>query len=81
MKKESIKSIPLTPMPVSIKRFPNHYMALKNNNEKLKQEFILLGTMGNELTLPTYDGLLPENKKKNRYTNIIPCKRIYMISI
>lgn len=68
--------MPLTPIPVSSKRFSRYYSDLKNNPEKLKEEFSLLNKRSSEMIRPSYDGILPENKKKNRYTNVITCKEI-----
>lgn len=70
-KKESIKSISLNPMPISIKSFPQYYSELSNDGDKLKQEYTLLINKSNEITLPCSHGMIPENKKKNRYTNVI----------
>lgn len=69
--KESIKSISLNPMPISIKSFPQYYSELSNDGDKLKQEYTLLINKSNEITLPCSHGMIPENKKKNRYTNVI----------
>ncbi|KAF5281937.1 hypothetical protein FQA39_LY00461 [Lamprigera yunnana] len=71
MKKESIKSIPLNPIPISIKSFPQYYNELSTDSDKLKHEYTLLATKSSEMTISTSNGLLPQNKKKNRYTNVI----------
>ena len=62
------------PTTVPIKDFPAHYDDLKQHINKLKQEFSLLETKSAENSLVVTVALLEDNKKKNRYINILPCK-------
>ncbi|KAF5308898.1 hypothetical protein FQR65_LT00598 [Abscondita terminalis] len=70
-KKESIKPISLNPMPISVKGFPQYYSELSNDEDRLKQEYLLLVSKSNEITSPCLEGISLKNKKKNRYTNVI----------
>ncbi|KAK5643580.1 hypothetical protein RI129_007425 [Pyrocoelia pectoralis] len=72
MQKESVKSIQLSPMPISIKVFTQYYNEIRNDAEKLKHEYTLLTSKSSEITSSSSIGLLVQNKKKNRYTNVIP---------
>ncbi|XP_031339313.1 tyrosine-protein phosphatase 10D-like isoform X2 [Photinus pyralis] len=71
MAKESVKSIPLSPIPISIKGFPQYYSELNGDAEKLKHEYMLLTSKSNEITLSNSVGVMAQNKKRNRYTNVI----------
>lgn len=62
------------PTAIPIKNFSAHYDDLKQHINKLKQEFSLLETRSAENSLPVTVALLEDNKKKNRYINILPCK-------
>lgn len=59
-------------IPVVSNKFPDYYVELQRNPNILKQEFLTLNTTSAELGLLTNVASLPENKKKNRYTNILP---------
>lgn len=67
--------IPLMPIPISA--FPKHCFDYKTNFNKLKAEYALIGSRSAEEAPTSYTAMLPHNKKKNRYTNILPCKLFF----
>lgn len=62
------------PSPIRIKKFAEHHVDITTHYNKLKAEYTLLSTKTSEIDFSTSVGELPENKSKNRYTNIMPCK-------
>ncbi|XP_018322341.1 receptor-type tyrosine-protein phosphatase eta-like isoform X2 [Agrilus planipennis] len=60
------------PVPIPVNKFPEVYRDLKVNSQKIKQQYTLINTKSSEEMLPYYAALLPNNRKKNRYTNILP---------
>lgn len=60
--------------PVSVEYFPEYYDGIRQNVEKVKGEFDELGKKAAEITLSTAVAVMPENKRKNRYVNIVPCR-------
>ena len=70
------------PTPFSKKKFIVHCQQLIDNPGKLSNEFQLLQTLSVDLQMPTNTAYLQANKKKNRYSNILPCKNFnYIIKI
>ena len=68
----SLESQLLTPIPV--KKFLTHCNMILASQDKLKEEFQLLTTLSADIKLTSEISLLPHNRKKNRYINILPCK-------
>ncbi|XP_015433446.1 PREDICTED: phosphatidylinositol phosphatase PTPRQ [Dufourea novaeangliae] len=60
------------PVPFSKKKFIAHCQQLIDNPGKLSNEFQLLQTLSVDLQMPTNNACLQANKKKNRYSNILP---------
>lgn len=60
----------------SPKKFISYYKHLENNPDILKEQFACLKEKSLELaeTLKIHFAKLPENRRKNRYTNISPCE-------
>lgn len=58
------------------KKFGYYFKYLENNPDILKQQYAIIKERSAEfaLTLKTNIAKLPENRRKNRYTNISPCK-------
>ncbi|GLV35403.1 Protein tyrosine phosphatase 52F [Carabus blaptoides fortunei] len=69
---DSESQISPTPPPVPIKKFDSHYRKMSENSGKIRSEFQLLSTISSDVTLSTKTASLPDNKKKNRYVNILP---------
>lgn len=64
------------PTPFSKKKFIAHCQQFIDNPGKLSNEFQLLQTLSIDLQMPTNTACLQANKKKNRYSDILPCKNI-----
>ncbi|XP_076643633.1 tyrosine-protein phosphatase 10D-like isoform X2 [Halictus rubicundus] len=60
------------PVPFSKKKFIAHCQQLIDNPGKLSNEFQLLQTLSLDLQMPTNNACLQANKKKNRYSDILP---------
>ncbi|XP_043516829.1 receptor-type tyrosine-protein phosphatase beta isoform X2 [Frieseomelitta varia] len=60
------------PTPFSKKKFIVHCQQLIDNPGKLSNEFQLLQTLSVDLQMPTNTASLQANKKKNRYSDILP---------
>ena len=60
------------PTPFSKKKFIAHCQQLIDNPGKLSNEFQLLQTLSVDLQMPTNTACLQANKKKNRYSDILP---------
>lgn len=65
------------PTPFSKKKFIAHCQQLIDNPGKLSNEFQLLQTLSVDLQMPTNTACLQANKKKNRYSDILPCTDLY----
>lgn len=61
------------PAPFTRKKFINHCQQLVDNPGKLSNEFRLLQTLSVDLQMPTNTACLQANRKKNRYSDILPC--------
>lgn len=61
-------------IPIPVKKFLTHCNNILNSNEKLKEEFQMLISLSEDIKLTSDIALLPHNRKKNRYVNILPCK-------
>lgn len=57
-------------------KFAMYYKHLENNRDLIKEQFLMLKQKSAELleTQKMHFAKLPENRRKNRYTNISPCK-------
>ncbi|KAF7996520.1 hypothetical protein HCN44_002152 [Aphidius gifuensis] len=60
------------PTPFSKRKFITHCQQLADNPGKLSNEFQLLQTLSVDLQMPTNAACLQANRKKNRYTDILP---------
>ncbi|XP_012230873.2 receptor-type tyrosine-protein phosphatase H isoform X1 [Linepithema humile] len=60
------------PAPFTRKKFINHCQELVDNPGKLSNEFRLLQTLSVDLQMPTNTACLQANRKKNRYSDILP---------
>ncbi|CAD6239050.1 GSCOCG00008621001-RA-CDS, partial [Cotesia congregata] len=60
------------PAPFNRRKFIIHCQQLADNPGKLSNEFQLLQTLSLDLQMPTNAGCLHANRKKNRYTDILP---------
>ncbi|XP_076288683.1 phosphatidylinositol phosphatase PTPRQ-like isoform X2 [Lasioglossum baleicum] len=60
------------PVPFSKKKFIAHCQQFIDNPGKLSNEFQLLQTLSLDLQMPTNNACLQANKKKNRYSDILP---------
>ncbi|CAK9825508.1 Receptor-type tyrosine-protein phosphatase beta [Anthophora retusa] len=60
------------PPPFSKKKFIAHCQQLIDNPGKLSNEFQLLQTLSIDLQMPNNTACLQANKKKNRYSDILP---------
>ncbi|XP_033177215.1 tyrosine-protein phosphatase 10D isoform X2 [Bombus impatiens] len=60
------------PTPFSKKKFITHCQQFIDNPGKLSNEFQLLQTLSIDLQMPTNTACLQANKKKNRYSDILP---------
>ncbi|XP_008546122.1 receptor-type tyrosine-protein phosphatase beta isoform X1 [Microplitis demolitor] len=60
------------PAPLNRRKFITHCQQLADNPGKLSNEFQLLQTLSLDLQMPTNAGCLHANRKKNRYTDILP---------
>ncbi|XP_015605731.1 receptor-type tyrosine-protein phosphatase eta [Cephus cinctus] len=60
------------PAPFTRRKFIAHCQQLAENPGKLSNEFQLLQTLSIDLQMPTNAACLQANKKKNRYTDILP---------
>lgn len=61
------------PAPFNRRKFIAHCQQLADNPGKLSNEFQLLQTLSVDLQMPTNTACLQANRKKNRYTDILPC--------
>lgn len=61
------------PTPFTRKKFLAHCQELIDNPGKLSNEFRLLQTLSVDLQMPTNTACLQANRKKNRYSDILPC--------
>lgn len=62
------------PAPFSKRKFNNHCQQLTTNPGKLSNEFQLLQTLSIDLQMPCNAACLQCNRKKNRYSDILPCE-------
>ncbi|XP_036149431.1 tyrosine-protein phosphatase 10D isoform X2 [Monomorium pharaonis] len=60
------------PTPFTRKKFISHCQQLVDNPGKLSNEFRLLQTLSVDLQMPTNTACLQANRKKNRYSDILP---------
>ncbi|XP_014484080.1 PREDICTED: tyrosine-protein phosphatase 10D isoform X2 [Dinoponera quadriceps] len=60
------------PAPFTRKKFIAHCQQLVDNPGKLSNEFRLLQTLSVDLQMPTNTACLQANRKKNRYSDILP---------
>ncbi|XP_066591516.1 receptor-type tyrosine-protein phosphatase H [Prorops nasuta] len=60
------------PAPFSRKKFLSHCQQLVDNPGKLSNEFRLLQTLSVDLQMPANTACLQANRKKNRYSDILP---------
>ncbi|XP_047346026.1 tyrosine-protein phosphatase 10D isoform X3 [Vespa velutina] len=60
------------PTPFTRKKFLAHCQELIDNPGKLSNEFRLLQTLSVDLQMPTNTACLQANRKKNRYSDILP---------
>ncbi|XP_011136579.1 phosphatidylinositol phosphatase PTPRQ isoform X2 [Harpegnathos saltator] len=60
------------PAPFTRKKFIAHCQQLVDNPGKLSNEFRLLQTLSVDLQMPTNSACLQANRKKNRYSDILP---------
>ncbi|XP_072746407.1 receptor-type tyrosine-protein phosphatase H-like isoform X2 [Anoplolepis gracilipes] len=60
------------PAPFTRKKFISHCQQLVDNPGKLSNEFRLLQTLSVDLQMPTNTACLQANRKKNRYSDILP---------
>ncbi|XP_043503458.1 tyrosine-protein phosphatase 10D-like [Polistes fuscatus] len=60
------------PTPFTRKKFLAHCQELVDNPGKLSNEFRLLQTLSVDLQMPTNTACLQANRKKNRYSDILP---------
>ncbi|XP_026828201.1 tyrosine-protein phosphatase 10D isoform X1 [Ooceraea biroi] len=60
------------PAPFTRKKFISHCQQLIDNPGKLSNEFRLLQTLSVDLQMPTNTACLQANRKKNRYSDILP---------
>ncbi|XP_011175573.2 tyrosine-protein phosphatase 10D isoform X2 [Solenopsis invicta] len=60
------------PLPFTRKKFISHCQELVDNPGKLSNEFRLLQTLSVDLQMPTNTACLQANRKKNRYSDILP---------
>ncbi|XP_063916082.1 receptor-type tyrosine-protein phosphatase H-like [Zophobas morio] len=60
------------PAPVPVQKFISYYASIKEDYNIIRQQFIDLGLQSKEYAGETTFAILPENKRKNRYTNILP---------
>lgn len=65
------------PPPLHVKKFLQHCNTVLDSPGLMKQEFDLLISQSSKLIMPTTVALLPYNRKKNRYVNILPCKCLH----
>ncbi|XP_011694780.1 PREDICTED: receptor-type tyrosine-protein phosphatase eta isoform X2 [Wasmannia auropunctata] len=60
------------PAPFTRRKFMSHCQQLVDNPGKLSNEFRLLQTLSVDLQMPTNTACLQANRKKNRYSDILP---------
>ncbi|KAG5345078.1 PTPRB phosphatase, partial [Acromyrmex charruanus] len=60
------------PAPFTRRKFMSHCQQLVDNPGKLSNEFRLLQTLSVDLQMPTNSACLQANRKKNRYSDILP---------
>ncbi|XP_063076940.1 receptor-type tyrosine-protein phosphatase H-like [Engraulis encrasicolus] len=57
--------------PIPMKKFPDHFHQMScDDNREFSEEYMQFNTVGTEQT--QREALLPENKSKNRFTDILP---------
>ncbi|XP_062381682.1 receptor-type tyrosine-protein phosphatase eta-like [Sardina pilchardus] len=62
---------------ISVKKFPDHFSRLsRDENREFLVEYLQFSTVGADLT--QHEATLPDNKSKNRFTDILPydCSRV-----
>jgi hypothetical protein len=59
-----------------VKKFPEYSAQMLETPTRLGNEFQLLATLSADISESNsfVDGQHPENRRKNRYVNILPCK-------
>lgn len=62
------------PNPLTRRKFLSHCQQLLDNPSKLSNEFQLLHTLSIDLQMPSNAACLQANRKKNRYSDILPCE-------
>ncbi|XP_044254041.1 tyrosine-protein phosphatase 10D-like isoform X2 [Tribolium madens] len=70
--KEEQRISTTTPEPLSCQKYVAFYTHLKENPHILKQQFTELGLQSKEVAAQISYAVLAENRRKNRYTNILP---------
>lgn len=79
------KEEPDTNVDVNINKFIEYCNYIEDNPNELNKQWQELEIKSEEMysELSNYFSVLPENKRKNRFTNILPCKytaiRLYII--
>lgn len=66
--------VPMKNLPMMANDFLAYYEIHKSNAAKLKSEFNVIQAKCSEEEPSTEIAMLPENKKKNRYVNILACE-------
>jgi hypothetical protein len=70
------KQATVRPQPVLLKKFPEYCAQMLETPTRLRSEYQLLATLSADISEANscVNGQLPENRRKNRYINILPCK-------
>ena len=70
------KHTTVRPQPVLLKKFPEYCAQMMDTPTRLGSEYQLLATLSADISEKNScdNGQLPENRRKNRYINILPCK-------
>jgi hypothetical protein len=70
------KQATVRPQPVLLKKFPEYCTQMLDTPTRLGSEYQLLATLSADISEANSfaNGQLPENRRKNRYINILPCK-------
>jgi len=72
------KEATVRPQPVLLKKFPEYCAQMLDTPTRLGSEYQLLATLSADISDANscVNGQLPENRRKNRYINILPCKYV-----
>jgi hypothetical protein len=70
------KEVTVRPQPILLKRFPAYCAQMLDTPTRLGSEYQLLATLSADISASSscLNGQMPENRRKNRYINILPCK-------